>query len=351
MDMDKRFGDVNRRLVLAGGAAMLATPLKAQGASGTLLVETKYGKLQGFSGPGGVNTFYGIPYGASTSGANRFLPPRPPAPWAGTREATANGPVAPQNVSPGGTGLAIFRAPAGVPQSEDCLVLNLWTTGKGATPKPVMVWMHGGGYATGAGSSTFYDGTSLARTGEVVVVEINHRLNIFGYTYLGEHLGGEFATSGNAGQLDQIAALQWVKDNIAAFGGDPSRVMIFGQSGGGGKASALLAMPGAKGLFSRAVVESGPGFHMCEKADAVQATDGVLAELGSAKADARKLQDVELARLLAAYKTVSAKLKGLGKGTGGVFGPVVDGVAMPAHPYDPAATPISANVPLLIGYN
>ncbi len=317
-----------------------------------LIIETTYGKLRGFIAPNSVLTFRGVPYGASTGGANRFLPPKPAEPWAGVRDATEYGPNAPQFVPSGVSAEApIFSAPPSVRQGEDCLVLNIWSPGVGTTPKPVMVWMHGGGFAFGTSSAALYDGTHLARSGDVVVVGVNHRLNVFGYTYLGEHLGEEFATSGNAGQLDLIAALQWVQDNIAAFGGDPKRVLIFGESGGGAKVSSVMAMPGAKDLFQRAIIESGPGLRMCKKSDAIEAADTLLSELGLTKADARQLQSIDTEKLKVAYRTVSAKLRGVTLALPRNFAPVVDGTTLPSDPFDPAAPAVSADIPLIIGYN
>jgi para-nitrobenzyl esterase len=222
------------------------------------VVETATGKLRG-SVAGGIHAFKGIPYGASTAGANRFRPPQPVAAWSGARDALvyhAKAPQSPAQVKRRAEMDNILGPVDGSAESEDCLTLNIWTPGI-AGKRPVMVWLHGGAFAYGSGNRAVTDGANLARRGDVVVVSVNHRLNICGYLHL-EDIGGErFASSGNAGSLDMVAALEWVRDNIAAFGGDAGNVTIFGESGGGGKVSALLVMPAAKGLFHRAVIQSG----------------------------------------------------------------------------------------------
>lgn len=344
----KRSGhvDLQRRRVLANGAllagavgigSLLPTwsrATTAAAASATAPVTLRSGKIRG-KVIEGVSTFKGIPYGAPTSGARRFLAPLPPQAWTGMRDAFEWGAYSPQSNRKRGPRqsefFGVLRASA-KNTSEDCLYLNVWSTSLDpSAKKPVMVWLHGGGYDQGSGGSVGYDGLALAKHRDVVTVTLNHRLNVLGYTYLGEILGGEFADSANAGQQDIVLALQWVRDNIAAFGGDPNRVMIFGQSGGGGKVCALLGMPGAKGLFHAAVAQSGLGGGM-ERAAATAETEKLLKNLGIARADARKLQQVPLEQLINAY-------------TRG--GPVIDGKILPASAI---GSPISQDVPMLVGF-
>jgi para-nitrobenzyl esterase len=307
------------------------------------IVETSSGRVRG-AVVDGIKVFKGIPYGGNTAGRNRFMPPAKPVAWTGVRDALAYGPSAPQvSANP--------RGPAGSPgESEDCLVLNVFTPElSGGRNRPVMVWLHGGGFATGSGSGPIIDGTNLARTGDVVVVSINHRLNVFGFTYLGELAGSDFALSGGVGMLDTVAALQWVRDNIGRFGGDPNLVTIFGQSGGGRKVATLMSMRSAKGLYHRAIIESGAVLRLTTQEDAIHTTELLLNELGLKPAQARELQTVPVAKLLAANAAVYEKLAlrdpGMVANT-----PMVDGSAIPSHPWEPAGPALSAGIPLLIGW-
>ena len=246
------------------------------------IVETSAGKVRGFV-RNGIFTFKGIPYGATTAGEARFQPPAPPAPWTQVRSSMSYGPVCPQPVRTGWASdrvAFLYDWDDGYP-GEDCLRLNVWTPAAGERGKrPVMVWLHGGGYEAGSSQELpSYDGENLSRRGDVVVVSVNHRLNVFGYLNMAAVGGEKYARSVNVGMLDIVAALQWVRDNVGRFGGDPSNVTVFGQSGGGAKVSTLMAMPSAQGLFHKAIVQSGSQLRLASAdASAAQAA-AVLKEL------------------------------------------------------------------------
>ncbi len=234
-------------------------------------------------------------------------------------------------------------------QEKDCLVLNVFTQGLDHGKRPVMVWLHGGGFQEGSASEPAFNGFNLARVHDVVLVSVNHRLNVLGATYLGEVAGPEFASSGAVGVLDLVAALQWVRENIERFGGDSGRVTIFGQSGGGRKVATLMAMPSAKGLFHRAIIESGAVLRFPGLADASQETSLLLRELGIQPSRARELQEVPIDKLLAASKAIRTRINKREPGASD-YSPVVDGRVLPTYPWDPVAPELSAKIPLIIGW-
>jgi para-nitrobenzyl esterase len=329
---------LDRRNVMMGAAALAASamPLKCLKATGveaggeSVIVDTASGNLRGTQLPG-ISSFLGVPYGS----AKRFMPPEPAASWNGVRDAVAFGPRAPQFEPPPGAmpasmmNLVTF---AHEPMSEDCLVLNVWTPKADGKKRSVMVWFHGGGFAVGSGQEPDYYGANLARKNDVVVVTVNHRINVFGFCYLARVGGQDFQSSGNVGMLDLVEALKWVKGNIGRFGGDPANVTIFGQSGGGAKVSVMLAMPSAKGLFHKAIIMSGPGVRMTERKDAEANTDKLLAAMALGNTDVAKLQALPMQDLI---KATGMPMAGAGMGIN--FSPVVDGVVLPSHPFDPVA--------------
>jgi para-nitrobenzyl esterase len=333
---------VDRRVVLGGAAALAAAAAAgpAFSASGPV-AQTTLGAVEGET-EGEINVFRGIPYGQITTGGARFMPAVPLKPWGGVKQAKRFGDRCPQAPSPPVAAWASWAIKTG--ESEDCLALNVWTPGLADSKKrPVMVWMHGGGYSTLSGAAAVYDGVRLCQRGDVVLVTLNHRLNMFGYLYLAG-LDPRFADSGNVGQLDLIAALAWVRDNIAAFGGDPGRVTIFGESGGGGKVANLMAMPAAKGLFHRAAIQSGPFLTAVQPDKATAVARAICAAVGVSERSPGDLQHVSLDRLTDALAKVT-------KGGEADFGPVVDGKNLPRDPFTPDAPAVSADVPVIVGYN
>jgi para-nitrobenzyl esterase len=332
-------------LAAASGAALRSALAESQ----FVTADTVFGRVRGVD-VDGVKIFKGIPYGASTAGNRRFMPPADPAKWTGILDAVAYGPSAPQRepgIERGPSALAV--AAAGLPaEGEDCLRLNIWTPAVGdGRKRPVMLWCHGGGFSTGSGSSPITDGSNLSRRGDVVVVTINHRLNVLGYTFLSDLGGEEFAQSGAAGMLDIVHALTWVRDNIAQFGGDPGTVTVFGQSGGGRKVATLLAMPAARGLFHRAIIESGATIKLVEREQGTTVARELVSSLGLTRPQVRDLQQVPLDRMMAAYFAVVRKMN-VDQMTQG-FSPVVDGKIIPSHPFHPTASTVSAGVPVMLG--
>jgi para-nitrobenzyl esterase len=334
------------------------------------VVETAAGKIRGFCRKD-VYVFEGVPYGDSTSGENRFMPPLPPQHWTGIRNALQYGPVCPSRdynhfVYDGKNlpkadedAFLLHRGHAIAVPGEDCLRLNLWTPEiNGSHRRPVMVYMHGGGYSGGSGHDLLsYEGESLARNHNVVLVNHNHRLNILGYLNLAGIGGERYASSANVGMLDCVAVLEWVRDNIDRFGGDPGNVTIFGQSGGGGKVVNLMAMPSAKGLFHRAIVQSGPYLKALSADYSHRVALNVLEELGLSHSNLDELQTVPIDRLEGAGAEAIRKVQvpsstELRRTYGDSnWGPTVDGKTLPHQPFDPSAPSISADVPLLTGTN
>jgi para-nitrobenzyl esterase len=334
------------------------------------VVATAAGRIRGYRRDG-VYGFKGVPYGASTGGAGRFMPPAALEPWTGIRNALAYGRTCPsadptRAVTDGRNradkdedAFLLHRGCAEQVAGEDCLRVNLWTPEiNGPGRRPVLVYMHGGGFSGGCSQDLLsYEGENLARNHEVVVVNHNHRLNVYGYLNLAEIGGEKYASSANVGLLDLVAVLEWIRDNIAAFGGDPGNVMIFGQSGGGGKVAALMAMPRAKGLFHRGVIESGPYLSFSTPDASGRLAAAVLAELGVAPAQLDQLQSLPVGRISAAAGAALRKLSAppgspLHRDFGALaWGPTVDGSLLVDQPFAPAALAVSADVPLITGTN
>jgi para-nitrobenzyl esterase len=294
--------------------------------------EISNGKLRGLV-RGGHLAFLGVPYARPPVGELRFMPPQPLPAWSGVRDALAFGSSAPQDplAAPG------FKASG--PESEDCLYLNVYTPAADGARRPVLFWIHGGGFSHGSGSQPSYDGGPLAERGDVVVVSINYRLGALGYLYLGEHGGARWGAASNAGQLDQIAALRWVRDNIAAFGGDPAQVTIFGESAGSVAVATLLAMPDAQGLFGKAIAQSGTANRLGNTDTASATTAQYLRTLGIEDADPHKLRSVAVEALLRA------------QGPRGPLSPVVDGVTLPQRPISAVREGVARQIPLMVGTN
>lgn len=317
------------------------------------IVRTQSGQVAGYV-ENGIYIYKGIPYAK----AQRFMAPVAPDAWEGIRSSRAYGPTCPQTKRMGwysDESAFAFNWDDGFPD-EDCLRVNIWTPGvNDGKKRPVMVWLHGGGYSAGSGQELpSYDGTNLARKGDVVVVTLNHRLNVLGFLDLSA-FGEKYAQSGNAGLLDLVAALQWVNKNITAFGGDPSNVTIFGQSGGGGKVSTLLATPSAKGLFHKAIVQSGSMLRTMDARYSRRIGQATLEELGIAPSNVDELAKVPYEKLLAAGEKAVAKVRAEAEKEGAVssfiFGwaPTVDGTVLPAQPFDPQAPAQSKDIPVMIG--
>jgi len=368
----KEGGKFSRRELLSAAAAaggMMAAPGCSRsgpsGATGTgpidpvvvaldnhAVVETTAGKVWGFT-RNGIHTFLGIPYGAPTAGKARFQRAAKPEPWAGVRTTMHYGKVCPQGPRAGWNNdveAFLMQWDDGQP-GEDCLRVNVWTPGLDNRKRPVMFWIHGGGYQAGSGQELpAYHGENLARRGDVVVVSVNHRLGVFGFLNLAEY-GRQYEESANVGMLDLVLALEWVRDNIANFGGDAGNVMIFGQSGGGGKVNTLMTMPEARGLFHKAAVQSGSLLMAARPEESAKFAATVLSILGIGKSQIARLHEVPVEALLRAQ--VEAQQKLATPQPGGLprplIMPTVDGKVLPSVPFDPVAPEISAGIPLLVG--
>jgi len=378
--------NISRRALMKGGVALaagtaasalvpstLVSTLEAQAPSAPRkvtivaspsknIVETDSGRVFGYLQEG-VITFKGIPYGATTTGKNRFMPSVKPTPWAGVRSALSWGPVAPQPFSFMGAqrddASFLFQRDDGH-ASEDCLRINVWTPSiNDNARRPVMMWIHGGGFFAGSSQmSPACFGDNLVRRGDVVVVSINHRLGVLGFANLTEY-GEQYASTPNLGLLDVVAALVWVKTNISNFGGDPNKVLIFGHSGGGSKVTTLMAMPSAKGLFHRAVVESGSGhLRVATPEDAARTAAAVIGALDLNKNTIGKIHELPVDQIIEAgvHSQRAAAESGMNPGYRSATGfldlewvPVFDGKVLPRQPWSPTAPPDSADIPLMVG--
>lgn len=309
-----------------------------------VIVETGLGKLLGFESEG-VRLFRGIPFAEPPVGERRFRAPEPVMPWPGVRDSKQFGAAAPQPK----LALAALPGMDVGPQSEDCLYLNVYAPA-GAGPqarKPVMVWIHGGGFVIGSGAQSIYDARALAKRGDVVIVTINYRLGALGWMDLGDQ--GDLAVE-NAGLLDQIAALRWVRDNVATFGGDPDNVTIFGESAGGMSVGTLMGCPSARGLFHKAIAQSGScqAVH-ADRDGSAAVTAAMLSALGLSSPHVRQLREAPAEKLMAAQQQVSLQLMLTGGKHLLPFQPVVDGRVLPRHPLDEVAEGLARDVPLLVG--
>jgi para-nitrobenzyl esterase len=358
-DINQRMS-VGRRGFLAGTAGLGLLGLAGRaGAFDPLAtaitgpVRTTAGPIRGYEAEG-VFTFKGVPYGQAPVGNLRFAPPQKPAPWTATRDCMRYGQSAMQ--APGGGSVQAYPGISGpalgqlmgsaadlLYEDEDCLVLNVWTPAlNDGRARPVMIFFHGGGYAYGSGTWPVYSGHNLAKNHDVVALSVNHRLNVMGYCDVSE-IGGD-PTSGNAGQLDLVQALEWIADNIENFGGDPDNVTIFGQSGGGGKVSTMMAMPRAENLFHKAIIQSGASLGAGNADQARQSTRVLMAKLGvSTLAQLREVP----ARLV--VDTHLGRVNPTGAEGRTSFGPIIDGISIPRAQFNPEAGPLANGIPIMVG--
>ena len=313
-----------------------------------LIVETRYGKVQG-SEHGSISVWKGIPFAQPPTGQRRFRAPNWPEPWTGVRDTTKFSPMAPQVPEMGASMVGAIGAERAVeqrPMSEDCLYLNIWSPGADEEKRPVMVYIHGGAFTLGSASDPWYDGTSFAANHNIVVVSLNYRLGILGFVYLKDLAGADASYTGNCGLLDQIAALEWVRENIAAFGGDPDQVTVMGESAGAMSIGALLGMPAAQGLFQRAILQSGAAGNLVTRPQATHVAQALLAKLGLETSQLAAVADVPLETLLKVQPE-------LGREFGGIqaYSPMIDGETLPQHPLAMIAQGSAAKVAILAGTN
>ncbi len=325
--------NVTRRSVLTGaGALVLSGCMNNRKALPSHVVETAQGRYMG-ANVNGVQVFKGMRYGASTAGEGRFMPPKSAPKFSGMREALSYGDSTPQSATD------FTKA---MPMSEDCLRINVWTPSADNSKRPVLLWFHGGGFEAGHGSGEMYDGTNMSLRGDVVVCTINHRLNVFGFCDLSSMLGEGFEQSGNVGYLDLVASMKWVRENIAAFGGDPENIMIYGQSGGGRKVSVCFAGAEANGMFHKGVVQSGSHNRIQTREQSAALTAGLLKALDIPVSEVLRLRDVPQAVLTKTQRVVIAK-------AGYRFEPNIDGISFREHPFIPHAPAQTAQVPMMVG--
>lgn len=312
----------------------MTTIFDERGNEMSTIITTQYGKVEG-KREGEIYVWKGIPYAASPTNHLRFCPPQPPKSWDGIREAKnfAPGALQPQRE------VMKFLGDSPSSTSEDCLYLNVWSPGVDKKNRPVLVWIHGGSFIAGSGSSNLYDGASFAEQGDLVVVTINYRLGIFGFLHLGELGDEKYVGSGNCGLLDQVAALKWVNENIEFFGGDPNRVTIFGESAGALSVGTILSMPSAKGLFNQAILQSGAARHRLNTEKATKVTEKLLSELQIEKDELYKLDSIPAETLLRASTTIPLLS----------LGPVVDGISVPIDPETALSEGAAKDIPILIG--
>jgi para-nitrobenzyl esterase len=306
------------------------------------IVQTNKGTIEGVFEKD-LFVFRGIPYAAPPVGTLRWMPPKAAKAWKGIRPAKTFGAIAPQNSLPAG----VMGVAEPEPQSEDCLFLNIYTPGVGDRKRPVMVWIHGGAFSMGSSSMAMFRSGSIARRGDIVLVTINYRLGALGFLNLKEVTGGKIPATGTEGLQDQVAALQWVKENITAFGGDPANVTIFGESAGGMSVACLMVLPMAQGLFHKAIIESAVGAIGRPLNESIEIANALLKALGLKSTEVEKLRNLPFEKILTAQLAVGQQS---GQGMA-VCLPVADGQIMPTMPLKAFATGQAALVPTLVGSN